>query len=90
MGAAVVIDLKVDLITIDVTSPIVGSGAMSPRPLWNLLYASGCYVRNVMTDGNFQVFNNSFVMDNESRVVQLGGAVVERMYRTLLEKNYFA
>jgi cytosine/adenosine deaminase-related metal-dependent hydrolase len=85
----IAVGAKADIITIDVTSPIVGSGVMSPRPLWNLLYASGSAVRNVITDGYFQVFNNDFVMDDEARIVRRGGAVVERMYRILEERKYF-
>lgn len=85
----IAVGAKADLITIDVSSPIVGAGVVSPRPLWNLLYASGAWVRNVMTDGYFQVFDNTFVADDELRVIQRGGAVVERMYRILIEKNHF-
>lgn len=62
---------------------------MSPRPLWNLLYASGASVRNVMTDGYFQVFDNAFVVDDEARIIRRGGAVVERMYAELLKRGYF-
>ncbi len=85
----IAVGAKADLITLDVTSPVVGAGAMSPRPLWNLLYASGASVRNVMTDGYFQVFDNSFVVDDEARIVRRGGAVVERMYAELLKRGYF-
>ena len=85
----IAVGAKADLITIDVTSPLVGAGAMSPRPLWNLLYASGAQVRNVMTDGYFQVHDNRFVVDDEARIVQRGGAVVKRMYAELLQRGYF-
>ncbi len=85
----IAVGAKADLITLDVTSPVVGAGAMSPRPLWNLLYASGASVRNVMTDGYFQVFDNAFVVDDEARIIRRGGAVVERMYAELLKRGYF-
>lgn len=85
----IAVGAKADLITIDVTGPVIGSGAMSPRPLWNLLYASAAQVRNVMTDGYFQVHNNVFVVDDEARIVRRGGAVVERMYRELMARGYF-
>lgn len=85
----IAVGAKADLITIDVTSPIVGAGAMSPRPLWNLLYSSGSNVRNVMTDGYFQVHDNVFVVDDESRIIQRGGKAVERMYIELNKMGYF-
>ncbi|WP_210496814.1 amidohydrolase family protein [Microvirga antarctica] len=85
----IAVGAKADLITIDVTSPLVGGGAMSPRPLWNLLYASGANVRNVMTDGYFQVHDNVFVVDDEARIVERGGKAVERMYVELLKMGYF-
>jgi cytosine/adenosine deaminase-related metal-dependent hydrolase len=85
----IAVGAKADLITVDVTKPLVGTGAMSPRPLWNLLYASGSDVRNVMTDGYFQVHDNRFVVDDEERIVRRGGAAVKRMYGELLAKGYF-
>lgn len=80
---------KADLIGVDITSPVVGSGAVSPKPLWSLLYASGANVRNVMTDGNFQVFQGRFVVDNESRVIRRGAKVVRDMYAELVKRGYF-
>ena len=85
----IAVGAKADLITIDVTGPLVGGGSMSPRPLWNLLYASGGNVRNVMTDGYFQVHENVFVVDDEERIVQRGGKAVGRMYEELLKLGYF-
>ena len=85
----IAVGAKADLITIDVTSPVVGAGAMSPRPLWNLLYASGSQVRNVMTDGYFQIHDNHFVVDDEARIISRGGAVVKRMYAELIQRGYF-
>lgn len=85
----IAVGAKADLITVDVTSPIVGSGAMSPRPLWNLLYASGAQVKNVMTDGYFQVYNDAFMVDDEARIIERGGAATVRMYEKLLSDGYF-
>ncbi len=85
----IAVGAKADLVTIDVTGPLVGAGAMSPRPLWNLLYASGAHVRNVMTDGYFQVYDNHFVVDDEARIRRRGGAAVQRMYEELLRRGYF-
>lgn len=80
---------KADLVSVDVTSPVIGSGAMSPRPLWNLLYSSGSQVENVITDGNFQVYNGRFMVDDEARIVREGGKVVREMYGELLARGYF-
>mgnify|MGYP003704609929 CR=1 FL=1 len=66
-----------------------GSGAISPRPLWNLLYTSGSQVRNVMTDGYFQVFDNHFIVDDEAKIVKKGGEAVKRMYAELVKQGYF-
>lgn len=85
----IAVGAKADLIGVDVTSPVVGSGAMSPRPLWNLLYASGAYVRNVMTDGNFQVHQGRFTVDDERRVTDRGAAIVRDMYKELVRVGYF-
>ncbi len=85
----IAVGAKADLVTLDITSPLAGTGAISPRPLWNLLYASGSQVRNVMTDGNFQVYDNRFVVDDEARIIQRGGAAVKRMYAELLQRGYF-
>lgn len=80
---------KADLVGVDVTSPVVGSGAMSPRPLWSLLYAAGANVQNVMTDGRFQVYQGVFKVDDERRVIERGGAVVRDMYQELVARGYF-
>ena len=87
----IAVGAKADLVTIDITSPLVGagSGAISPRPLWNLLYTSGSQVRNVMTDGYFQVFDNHFIVDDEARIIRKGGEAVKRMYAELVKQGYF-
>jgi 5-methylthioadenosine/S-adenosylhomocysteine deaminase len=87
----IAVGAKADLVTIDITGPLVGAGlgAISPRPLWNLMYASGANVRNVMTDGYFQVFDNHFVVDDEARILRRGGEVVKRMYVELVKQGFF-
>jgi cytosine/adenosine deaminase-related metal-dependent hydrolase len=87
----IAVGAKADLVTIDITGPLVGAGvgAISPRPLWNLMYASGANVRNVMTDGYFQVFDNHFMVDDEARILRRGGEVVKRMYVELVKQGFF-
>jgi cytosine/adenosine deaminase-related metal-dependent hydrolase len=81
---------KADLCTIDVTNFLTGVGVIPPEPLNNLLYANGLSVRHVMTDGYFQVFDGRFVVDDEERVKQRGGAVVEKIWAQLRAEKWFA
>ncbi len=80
---------KADLCSIDVSGFLTGSGAPPPEPLHNLLYANGLAVRHVMTDGAFQVFDGRFVVDDEGRVQQRGGAVVEKIWAQLRAEKWF-
>jgi 5-methylthioadenosine/S-adenosylhomocysteine deaminase len=54
-----------------------------------LLYANGLCVRHVMTDGTLQVFHGWFVADDEARVQQRGGVVVEKIWAQLRSENWF-
>lgn len=80
---------KADLCTIDVSGFLVGSGAVPPEPLNNLLYANGLSVCHVMTDGYFQIFDGQLVIDDEKRVRRQGGAVVEKIWAQLRAENWF-
>jgi 5-methylthioadenosine/S-adenosylhomocysteine deaminase len=80
---------KADLTTIDVSGPLVGAGALPPEPLNNLLYASGLSVRNVITDGMFQVFDGELVVDNPIQVAQAGGQVVQKIWNQLSAEDWF-
>ena len=80
---------KADLITIDVSGFLSGSGAPPPEPLNNLLYAHGRCVRDVMIDGRFTVRHGHLVVDDEARVVAEGGAAVAAIWDQLDAEGWF-
>jgi cytosine/adenosine deaminase-related metal-dependent hydrolase len=80
---------KADLVTVDVAGYLVGTGAMPPEPMNNLLYAHGKSVRHVMTDGVFQVWDGALVVDNPEAVVEAGGAAVRRIWEMLAAEDWF-
>jgi Cytosine deaminase and related metal-dependent hydrolases len=84
----ITVGAKADLVGIDVSGPLVGSGAFPPKPLWNLLYASGKNVKNVITDGVHQVKNGQFSVDDEAEVLRRGGEVVAKIYRAVEKASY--
>ncbi len=81
---------RADLVSVDVSSFLVGSGATSPEPLNNLLYASGSSVRDVIIDGVYKVSNGRLVADDQAAVVRRGGEVVQKIWRKLEEEKWFA
>jgi len=80
---------KADLITVDVTGYLVGTGAIPPEPLNNLMYAHGKSVRHVMTDGVIQVWDGALVVDDADRVATDGGAAVRRIWDMLEAEDWF-
>jgi 5-methylthioadenosine/S-adenosylhomocysteine deaminase len=80
---------KADLCTVDVTGFLVGSGAVPPEPLNNLLYANGLAVRHVVTDGHLQITDGLLAVDDEERVKQRGGAVAEKIWAQLDVEGWF-
>lgn len=78
---------KADFCTLDVSGFLVGCGHTPPEPLNHLLYANGLAVRNVATDGVFQVWNGRLVVDDERRVIRDGGAVMKRLWETLASEG---
>ena len=66
-----------DLVAVDVSGFLVGSGSAPPEPLHNLLYANGHAVRLVMTDGRPQVLDGVFVAEDPDRIVSEGGRVAQ-------------
>jgi len=80
---------RADMISVDVTGMLVGSGALPPEPLNNLLYANGRMVRTAMTDGHLQVHDFAFVADDEAQVLAEGGAVVQKVWAQLAEEGWF-
>jgi cytosine/adenosine deaminase-related metal-dependent hydrolase len=85
----IAVGAKADLTSIDVSGFLVGVGATPPEPLNNLLYASGLHVRNVMIDGAFQIRDGRLVCDDERRVVERGGRVVQKIWARLQAEGWF-
>lgn len=81
---------EADLVSIDISSLLVGTGALPPEPLNLLLYGHGLSVRHVMTHGYVQVFHGRFVADDEAVVAARGGAVVQRLWATLEREGWFS
>lgn len=80
---------RADLVSVDVSGMLNGSGALPPEPLNNLLYSSGKMVRTVMTDGRLQVSEGQFIADNSQRLLEEGGEVVRGIWRQLEEEGWF-
>lgn len=85
----IAVGAKADLVSVDVTGFLTGTGALPPEPLNNLLYAHGLSVRHVMTDGMLQVHDGHLVVDEERRVMRQGGAAVEKLWQALRDENFF-
>lgn len=80
---------RADLISVDVSGMLVGSGALPPEPVNNLLYANGRMVRHVLTDGRLQVYAGEFVADDAQRVLRDGGDVVQKIWARLEDEDWF-
>jgi len=80
---------RADLVSIDVSGLLVGSGSRPPEPLNNLLYANGKMVRHVMTDGRLQILDGKLTVDDESKVLLNGGQVVDKIWTQLAEEGWF-
>jgi cytosine/adenosine deaminase-related metal-dependent hydrolase len=80
---------RADLVGIDVTGPLTGSGALPPAPLNNLLYAHGASVRLVVTDGRVQVLDGVFLPRDLAELSAAGGKVVAELWRQLDAEGFF-
>jgi cytosine/adenosine deaminase-related metal-dependent hydrolase len=80
---------KADLVSIEVSGLIVGSGATPPEPLNHLLYANGTAVKHVLTDGAFQVRDGRLAVADEAQVIARGGAVAQAIWAKLRAENWF-
>lgn len=80
---------KADFVGIDVTGPLVGSGAFPPDPVVNLLYASGSQVESVMVDGQWQLRDSQLQVANESEVIRNGARVVTTIWDQLRAEGWF-
>lgn len=80
---------KADLCSVDVSGLLVGNATPPRFPHNNLLYANGLSVRNVMTDGNWQVLDGKFTFDDESQIIARGDAVVKKVWAQLESEDFF-
>ncbi len=85
----IAVGAKADLVSIDVSGPLVGVGTLPPEPLNNLLYANGMMVRHVLIDGQLQVWNGRFVADDLNRIARDAGRAVGRLWSLLAAEGFF-
>ncbi len=81
---------RADFATIDVSGLFFGTGSLPPEPLNNLLYCNGLAVRNVATDGRFQVFDGRLMVADQDTVRAKGDAVVRKLWRQLADEDWFS
>ncbi len=80
---------KADFASIDVSGFLIGAGTPPPEPLNNLLYSTSAAVRHVATDGRFQVFDGTLMVDDEKAVYRRGGVVVKKIWKQLQKEGWF-
>lgn len=85
----IAVGAKADLTSIDVSGLLVGVGTVPREPLNHLMYANGLSVKNVMTDGHWQVRNGALVVVDEARLVREAGKVVERIWDQMAADGVF-
>jgi cytosine/adenosine deaminase-related metal-dependent hydrolase len=85
----IAVGAKADLCTVDVSGLLVGSGAVGPEPLSNLLYASGANVRHVITQGYVQLLGGQLVVDDQTQVQQRGAKAVQQIWAQLRAEGWF-
>ncbi len=81
---------RADWCALDVSGPWVGSGALPPEPLYNLLYASGHVVRHVATDGRLQVHDGALLVDDANTITADAGAAVSALWDQLRAEGFFS
>jgi cytosine/adenosine deaminase-related metal-dependent hydrolase len=85
----IAVGAKADLVSIDVSGLLAGTGALPPEPLYHLLYANGLMVRHVLIDGAFKLFDGVLRVDEEAKLLAAGGAVVRRIWAQLEGEGFF-
>ncbi|MEO6943346.1 MAG: amidohydrolase family protein [Lacisediminihabitans sp.] len=74
---------KADLVSMDVSGMLVGSGVISPEPLSNLLYGNGLQVRNVLIDGYWKVFDGEILFADVETLARESGRAAEKVWARL-------
>ena len=85
----IAVGAKADLVSIDVSGLLAGTGALPPEPLYHLLYANGLMVRHVLIDGTFKLFDGVLRVDEEAKLLAAGGAVVRQIWAQLESEGFF-
>jgi len=85
----IAVGAKADLVSIDVSGLLVGTGALPPEPLYHLLYANGLMVRHVLIGGAFKVFDGVLRVDDETALLARGGEVVRKIWAQLEDEGFF-
>jgi 5-methylthioadenosine/S-adenosylhomocysteine deaminase len=80
---------KADLVTIDLSSLLIGNGTRPREPWNNLMYANGLSVRNVMIDGVWKVFEGKLTFIDEATLTGRGGTVVRKLWSLLEKEDFF-
>ncbi len=85
----IAVGAKADLVTIDVTGFLVGSGAVPPQPVYNLLFTNGLSVVHTMTEGQIQIYEGRFVLDDQQQIAQRAGAVMQKIWNEAEAADWF-
>lgn len=85
----IAVGAKADLTSIDVSGLFVGVGTVPREPLNHLMYANGLSVRNVMTDGQWQVRDGALTIVDEAALVHKAGKVVQRIWNEMAADGVF-
>ncbi|MFD1506778.1 amidohydrolase family protein [Georgenia yuyongxinii] len=80
---------RADLCSIDVVGAPHGVGVVPPEPLNLLLYANGLSVRNVLTEGVWQLRDGEFVFDDVAEVINTAGRINARIWERLEAEDFF-
>lgn len=85
----IAVGAKADFIALDLSDWLVGSGALPPEPLNNLLYANGSIVRHVAVDGRFLIFDGDLTVAKEDDVFARGAVVHKKLWKQLSDEGWF-
>lgn len=80
---------QADLTAIDVSGLLVGTGALPPDPLNNLLYANGLAVRHVMTSGRLLVRDGQLEVADLDRLISQGAELSRTIWANLDAERWF-
>lgn len=78
-----------DLVSVDVTGLLSGTGVLPPEPLNLLLYANGRHVRTVMIAGRLLVEDFRLTFADEARLMARAGVVQKRLWAQLEKEGWF-